>query len=213
MSSLDGGQYGGVIGGIIELIASNGYSDGNSSDTWWAKSKNGWHLLQRPTVSLSLDFHSNLAGSWCWLYISLIVCVCTASVSLCSSHTSCGGGFTARFPVKGQGAASETLQNEKLELRVWVRHFPTEAGVDKIYFLWRWGWCKHRSSEKVSSCTCTAWPHCWIGPLSSPQYAINDISPPQQNTVDFHSLKLIIISIFCCPMTSQSTITNSNLTN
>lgn len=33
MSSLDGGQYGRIIGGIIELIASNGYSDGNSSDT------------------------------------------------------------------------------------------------------------------------------------------------------------------------------------
>lgn len=54
----------------------------------------------------------------CWLSISLIVCVCTASVSFCSSHTSRGGGFTARFPVKGQRAASETLQNEKLQLEV-----------------------------------------------------------------------------------------------
>lgn len=73
MSSLDRGQYGRIIGGIIELIASNGYSDGNGSDTWCAKSKNGWHLLQRPTVSVSLDFHSNWLTHECWLYISLSV--------------------------------------------------------------------------------------------------------------------------------------------
>lgn len=32
MNSLDGGQYGRIIGAIIELIVSNGYSDCNGSD-------------------------------------------------------------------------------------------------------------------------------------------------------------------------------------
>lgn len=162
MSSLDGGQYGRIIGGIIELIASNGYSDGNSSDTWWAKSKNGWHLLQRPTVSLSLDFHSNLAGSW-MLAVYFLKCVSVPIPFLCVSirpYVEAGSRPGFQWRVKGQLLKLCKLRNYKLE--VWVWHFPTEVGVDKIYFLWRQGWCIHRSSKKVSSCTCTAWPHRWI---------------------------------------------------
>lgn len=60
MNSLDGGQYGRIIGGIIELIASNDYSDGNGSHTWWAKSKNGWHLILCPT-----DCHCH------WIFIAI----------------------------------------------------------------------------------------------------------------------------------------------
>lgn len=61
MNSLDGGQYGRIIGGIIELIASNGYPDGNASHTWWAKSKTAkmaviWYCAPQTVIVIVIGF-------------------------------------------------------------------------------------------------------------------------------------------------------------